>query len=209
MENKIIFTALLSDYEEIKQPSVVTEGWGYLFYTDQQIQSDIWQRRYMKSTDNILDARTIKIIGTRSPQSIWVDASFTINCDLDDFWKKYFKPPITVMRHPVRNCIYREAAICINRGLDEDNVIKQITRYKKEGVPGTSGLAATGILLRDDSKEAHDFCNLWYSEMINGSTRDQLSFAYAAWKMPGVVNYIDYDYRTGKEFIYAKHYNRR
>lgn len=212
MSEKVIYTALFGQYEELKEPTVITPGWRYVCFTDQEIESKTWrviQSNYKEKEDNCQNvSRWFKIMKYEGDQSIWIDASFQINCNLDDFWNQHFKAPITAINHPVRDCVYREAQICMRRGLDASNVEKQIKRYANAGLPYHNGLIASGILLRDNSDQTKEFCDLWWEQIANGSVRDQIGFAYAAWKMP-IVNYVNYDYRVREEFKYSKHFHKR
>lgn len=140
--------------------------------------------------------------------SIWIDASFLINTNLDQWWKQ-FKEPMTCIKHPVRSCVYKEATICINRNIDAPALLtKQKKDYKKTGVPAQNGLIASGILMRKMCQPAIDLCDVWYQQLQLYSTRDQIGFAYASWRMPA-HHVIEWDYRTGQEFIYIKHLHKR
>lgn len=214
---KTIYTALFGNYEELKEPLVITPGWDYICFTDQDIKSDIWMviKFTHKDNTNVEAARYFKIKNASSYMwdykcSIWVDASFTINCDLNEFWDKKFKGGITAFRHPIRNCVYKEIATCIkNNRANPESLLRQKSIYINRGLPPAMGLAQTGILLRESTEEVLKFSDFWYSQ-IRLSTRDQIGLAYADWKMPGVLNLVDgFDYRTSQEFIYKTHYNRR
>lgn len=210
MSDKVIFTALFGDYENLKEPTVITPGWKYICATDQDIFSDYWDIVKIEGTSNPQkDARITKIKIFYGDQSIWCDASFQINTNLDHFWNKYYNGGICAPKHPVRACAHREAQICMRRGLDTERVHKQISRYANKGLPYGGGLISSGILLRDNSQAVKDFCSLWWEQIENGSLRDQIGFAYCAWKHPEVVNTFDYDYRTRTEFQYFKHYHNR
>jgi hypothetical protein len=212
MKDKIIFTALFGNYEELKEPTFITPGWKYICFTDQEIESINWaiiQSQYKEKTEDARSvARWFKIMKQEGDQSIWIDASFQINCNLDDFWNEHFKAPFTAINHPVRNCMYKEAWACMKRKLGGTDVVKQMERYRDEGLPEKNGLISSGILLRNNSEQTKEFCDLWWKQVLSGSIRDQIGFAYAAWKMP-IVNYFDYDYRVRQEFIYSKHYHNR
>ena len=41
----------------------------------------------------------------------------------------------------------------------------------------------TGILLRMNTNRVHYFNDIWWSEIQNGSLRDQLSIPYVVWKL--------------------------
>lgn len=214
MSEKICYTALFSNYEDLKEPLVITPGWTYLCITDQKINSKVWNILSIPQEENAqLAARKSKILQSNPhniySQSLWIDASFQINCNLDDFWNRYYKGGITSPRHPVRACAYREGQICMRRDLDGKRVEKQVKRYANEGMPAHGGLISSGILMRDNSQPVKDFCALWWEQIVNGSRRDQIGFAYADWKMPGVAHTFNYDYRVGNKFLYMKHYHNR
>lgn len=213
MSEKIIYTALIGNYDDLKSPLIVTPGWRYLCFTDQPYISNTWEILPIEISVDFnpqFAARFLKIIPNHPlNQSIWIDASFQINTNLDDFWNKHYKGGITAPRHPVRACAYREAQICMRRDLDGKNVEKQINRYTNKGMPMNAGLISSGILMRDNSQPVKDFCSLWWDQIVNGSLRDQIGFAYCDWKMPGVAHAFNYDYRVRNEFVYSKHFHNR
>ena len=215
--SKIIYTVLFGNYEELKEPLGITPGWEYICLTDQYLKSNVWNiinRGSLLTTNYLITsaARWNKILGFKEfKQSIYIDASFTINCNLDDFWAKHFISPMTVIPHPIRNCVYEEVQACIrNKRGDYSRLPEQMDKYHAEGLPPHNGLIQSGILLRENTEQVKEFCDLWWDQ-IKLSTRDQVGFAYAEWKMPGVANRTKYpfDYRTSQEFIYKPHFNRR
>lgn len=213
MIDKVVYTALFGDYENLKEPLVITPGWKYICLTDQKLTSNAWQviqSNYAEPKDNCQNvARWFKIMKYEGAQSLWLDASFQINTNLDDFWNKHYKGGICAPKHPARACAHREAQVCMRMGLDTERVQKQITRYANQGLPYNAGLISSGILMRDNSQPVKDFCSLWWEQILNGSLRDQIGFAYTDWKMPGIANTFSYDYRVRQEFIYTKHYHKR
>src|SRR2546427_332359 len=111
---KIIYTAIFSSYEDLKEPTVITPGWTYICFTDQPFKSKVWEIRRV-STNGMhpqLLARRYKILFQEfieGFESIWVDGSFIINVDLNVWWNKHFKSQITCINHPIRNCVFEEA----------------------------------------------------------------------------------------------------
>lgn len=209
----IAYTVLFSNYEELKEPLVpIPDNWKLICFTDQNIKSDNWQivKKELHGSA-IRTARYYKILFHKiinTKYSLYLDASFQINTDLNAWWDKRFKPPFTCVKHPLRNCIYKEAHDCLtfNRG-NREEIKEQIKRYKKE-IPERAGLIQSGILMRERSNEVIDFCEQWYAELMRSSTRDQLSFTYAAHKNP-VHNLTNWNYRTVDEFIFKNHYHKR
>lgn len=81
--------------------------------------------------------------------------------------------------HPTRCCTYQEAMAVKKLGLDDPAVVDaQMNRYK--GIlPVGNGLVETAIVIRKHNDKVKAFNELWWSEIENGSKRDQLSVMWA------------------------------
>ncbi len=213
--NKVIYTAIFGEYEELKEPLVVTKGWDYFCFTDQPFKSKVWKiiKTDCSSYGPQLTARDIKINAHLFlpfyEYSIWVDGSFFINTDLNVWFNTRFKAPFTCIKHPIRNCVYDEAQACIKhlRGNPED-IKRQISKYAGLGMPRNNGVISSGILMRRNCEEVNNFCEKWFNEVKENSMRDQLAFSFVSWKNR-IHNLTRWDYRTEQEFKFLTHYNRR
>ena len=60
---KVVYTAILgSIYDDLKEPTVISPGWKYVCFTDQPLQSNIWEIRPVPTTGNPQrQARELKI----------------------------------------------------------------------------------------------------------------------------------------------------
>lgn len=225
---RIIFTAIFGEYEELKEPQVVTPGWRYLCFTDQPFKSSVWEIVTVnRSTisDRLL-ARECKIqfhkyIGAE--ESIWIDGAFTINCDLNEWWAKYgpVAPAVmTCIKHPMRDCVFEEAAMCIKNNRDNVHKIADQAKEYRKYVPPHNGLIQSGILMRrrylvlDENDKIYEpilrICERWFQETSRHSLRDQISFCRIIMEFPkDLVRYITWDYRSGQEFIFKTHYKHR
>lgn len=207
---KTIYTAIFGNYDDLKEPLIITPGWQYICFTDQTLESKTWQiiHREVLPEGQQRTARYYKIMFHRHIEtefSMWIDASFIINCDLNEWWKR-FKEPMMCVKHPSsRNCVYDEARHCITFGKDEDWIIeKQIDDYVKAGLPIGNGLIQSGILMRQLTAEAVCLCSMWWEQLRRYSVRDQLAFAYAAWRLP-IHHLTEYNYAIGTDFLYLYH----
>lgn len=210
---KVIYTALFGDYEELKEPVIITPGWDYICFTDQQIKSDTWKIIPAKVIDTPQrTARWFKIMGWIDWQySMWIDASFLINKDLNDWWEERFVSPFAAAKHPLRSCVYHEANSCIvnNRG-DNGKVVAQIERYRSLGFPQHTGVITSGILLRENTPDCIKLHEEWWKELSEQSVRDQLSFAFVSHGIDWIHTYRwDYAESRQKDFIYSKHKHLR
>jgi hypothetical protein len=80
--------------------------------------------------------------------------------------------------------LYHEASRCIEmkKGLRAD-LERQIQAYRNEGLPERCRMAACGLLVRrhmDPAVVAFD--DIWWQQVRDYSTRDQVGFPYAFWK---------------------------
>lgn len=208
---KVIYTALFGDYEELKEPTVITPGWKYVCFSDQPLKSDIWQ---IINTD-VIDtprrtARWYKIMGWIDwEESIWIDCSFQINVDLNEWWERYAKKDFNAAKHPLRTCVYREAEACIVGKRGEEELIKsQIDHYKRIGVKDYQDRVITsGMMLRRNTPETIKLCELWWAEVAKWSTRDQIAFYRISEGFD--IHTFRWDYSQSKELKYHKHYAQR
>ena len=130
--------------------------------------------------------------------SIAIGGQMHIQCDLDELCAEYFRPESDMMmlKHPWRDCIYREAAACKDAGKDDAGRIEaHMKRYREAGYPEHNGLYATGIVgRRHDRENVKAMCRLWFEELRRGSMRDQLSLNYALWRSPPIdISPIDWE----------------
>lgn len=209
---KVIYTALFGNYEELKEPTVITPGWKYICYTDQDISSNTWEvvKVDLKGFEPQLMARYYKIMEWVDWEySIWIDASFIIDTDLNVWWDTYFKGGLTAPAHPLRNCVYNECLDCIiaQRG-NKEQIQAQMAEYKELGIPAGNGVIQSGLLMRHNLPQVIKLCEDWYKEVSTHSIRDQIAFCKVSLGCAFVHTYR-WDYRQGKDFIYKHHYNRR
>jgi hypothetical protein len=207
-----LFTGIFGPYDKLKEPTVLTPGWNYVCYTDQPIKSRFWEirKKPLLNKDPQLVARDIKINFHKhidDEYSIWLDASFQINCNLTQWWKNHFKPDITCVRHPIRDCVYQEAIICTQNGRKGvAKALEQVQSYRGI-IPEHGGLIQSGLLMRKRTDFTINLCEEWFAELCRHSMRDQISFAKVSVNKP--INYIQWDYRRSpEEFRHYRHTTR-
>lgn len=220
---KAAYTFIIGDYDTPSPPAVLTPGWDYICFTDNQgLKSDIWQLRISvrQDADGELDNKKFamkhmilfhKYLADYD-LSLSLGGQLQVNCNLDDWLGEYLQPDddMLIARHPERDSIYDEAEVCKRDCLDDPQVIEaQMQRYRAEGYPRHHGLFTTGFILRrHDRANLQGMCELWYEEYLRGSRRDQLSLNYAIWKSaPLRVKALDYaeQYQSRRHFILHEH----
>lgn len=209
----VCFSALFGNYEEVKEVKVISEGWQYILYTDQEIESKTWEIIKIEVPEDFtpqLFARSVKILGfVLWEKSIWIDHSFVIDTDLNIWWETYFKGGLTAPAHPLRNDVYAECLDCIiaQRG-NKEQVQKQMAKYRELGIPQNGGLIQSGLLMRENTDEVIKLCQRWWQELLDHSIRDQIAFCKVSLGC-NFVHMYNWDYRARKDFLYYHHYQRR
>lgn len=230
MNKKVIYTCITNGYDTLKDPTVVTEGYDYVCFTDDaDMKSDIWQFRPLpKEVDEIPSNKKQRFIKINPHLflkeydfSIWIDGNVTIRGNLDHFinyvmeHKESFlksKCSVFVPKHPWRDCIYKEAAIVKEMLKDSSAVEKQIAKYEAEGFPKKYGLLQSNILLRKhNDPQCIKLMESWSNEVMNFSHRDQLSFNYVLWKSKDIeIKYIDENIYISEWFHWnGRHFKKK
>lgn len=218
----VIFTFIINNYDKLKEPRVITEGWDYLCFTDNiNIKSEGWQIIYLNEFDFIdfpkspkkramlIMIEYYKFISKNYKIVISIGGQITINYNLDELINETFnyeKFDLSICKHSLRDCIYQEAEVCKNLGKDSIIVIdEQMSKYRAEGYPEHNNLYETGFMIRKNrSKELKKICVLWAKELFNGSKRDQLSLNYVIWKLKSKIKIYEidrYKYMDRKEDV--------
>ena len=202
---KVIYTCITGGYDSLIEPKIITKGFDYVCFTDSKdMKSNIWDIRPLpkevEELSQVKKQRYVKInphlILSEYDLSIWIDGNVTIKDNLNKFLDDILKDDcsIYVPTHPQRKCIYAESEAVIAMKKDTREIIKpQLDRYKSEGFPKDFGLLQSNIMVRKhNEKDCIKFMEEWFSEVKNGSHRDQLSFNYVQWKNQDIkVEYLD------------------
>lgn len=207
----IIYTSIFSNYDTLKEPGIITPGWRYVCFTDQSLRSKVWEVVQTPIIDTPQKtARRLKILFHNYLQdevSIYIDASFIINCNLNQWMLTHFKEPITVVKHPIRDCVYEEAETVVrNKRKGIEGISQQIESYRQE-VPPHNGLIQSGLLMRSKTPEIISLMEDWWKEVDKHSLRDQIAFSKIS--LNKQINSITWDYRSAKEFLYKGHCTTR
>lgn len=204
-QNIVVYTAIMGEYDELKEPEYTGKGVSYVCYTNnRKLKSTNWNIEYIENDglDNMHLAKMIKlkphVYCKGFETSVWIDGSFQVKEDLRKYIDTYDRGrSILCFPHYQRNCIYEEAAACIylQKGKKAD-IIKQISSYYRMGYPIEAGLYSLGCIVRNHQDESVQKLMLeWENELEKYSHRDQLSFPIVCWNnnyTPDICNlYID------------------
>lgn len=196
---KALYTFIFGDYDDLKEPRVVTPGWDYICFSDQSPRGwtprSVWKiRQSQLLADNDAKKRAMghMILHHKVMRdyelTISVGGQIRVNCDLNDFVRKRFREDTELMliRHPERACVYDEAEAC--KALNKDDparIDKQMALYREQGLPPSLGLFATGVIGRRYwRRRLERMCDLWWVQVMKYSKRDQLALPWALWQHP-------------------------
>lgn len=218
--SKVIYTAIFGPYDDLNEPTVISEGWKYICFTDQPLQSKVWEIMHVPVPPDMTAqrfARWHKITQwSQWPLSMWLDASFQINMDLNLLWGNYFRSPFTAPKHPLRTCVYHEIESCIanyhREHADGEKQTVLLTAQKEAyltaGVPRFgNNIITSGLLMREATPGCIELCDEWWKELCQHSVRDQVAFGRVS--IGKEFHTFNWDYSQSRELKYIKHKHLR
>lgn len=134
-------------------------------------------RLYIKPSNKFvthrLNAKVPKIMPhkflPKHKYSIWIDSNIRLKVEPEKLIEIFDYPLCGVFLHPNRTTINEEIVAC--KHLDSQENLEY--HRNKPGI-----LCACGVIIRKNTEEVNDLNEKWFSEIILGSSRDQLSFPY-------------------------------
>ena len=139
-----------------------------------------------KFKDDVMSAKMFKVLPHKLfsynyiDWTIWVDSNVILKVDPEFLVNKIpSNKEVGVFPHWDRDCLYEEAKVCIDEGLDSySRIMPQIMEYKHEGFPRRAGLGMCFLIARKHTDRVAQLNEKWWAEICMGSIRDQISFPY-------------------------------
>lgn len=215
MKDIVVYSSICGKIDDLQ----TKQNWGkadWVLFTDQKYKGGNWDVRPLqfKAESTRRTARYHKtsphILFPDYQYSIWIDGTIELLVSPESLVRKYLKySDIAVLNHPDRNCIYKEAGVCIKMGLDDEKtILKQMDEYKRNNYPDNNGLAETKIVVRKNCSIVNEFNKRWDEKIRTRSLRDQLSFDYCLWEMVIDANRMP-NWKISDEIKYHFHLDRR
>lgn len=209
-----VYTANVGRYDRLTAP-VTAAGTRWVCFADVRLEAVApWEVR-LKSRqfrENVMEGKRFKCCPhlhlPNYRYSVWQDASVRLKVAPQVFLEFLQGADIALMRHPNRDCAYREAKVCRDYRLDKPKRLRgQADRYRREGFPERWGLWDCSFIVRRHTPEVNVFGELWLAEIEANSRRDQISFPYLAWKMG--ITVADITARRGRKNRFMAHGRHR
>ena len=200
VKRAVIYTAVSGGYDDLKPPGIALPGCDFVVFSDHALEVEGWQVRPLNYVhhDPTRAARFVKLhphlYFPDYDHSIWIDANIGIRGDIRVFFDRLsYESPIGIFLHPLRDCIYVEAAECIKRKKDAESIINQhVARYRAEGFPEHAGLWETNVVARrHNDPSCIALMTAWWREMEIGSRRDQLSLPVVSRRLSVPISPLD------------------
>jgi len=217
----VVYTAITNktnDYDNLKEQPPNTRSVDFVAFLEAPQESKTWESRQINKNfpDPNRNAKIHKVLSHRyfpdKLYSLWIDGSVTIDFpfSVERLIEMYLSDcDLALFKHSERNCIYQEANICIQRKLDDTQTIRdQIQRYTKNGYPTNNGLGECTVLLRRHTDQIKAFNEAWWSEIQNGSKRDQISFSYLTHKMGVKFKYFPGHLRA-ENYLFRRDFHKK
>lgn len=214
--DKVVYTCITGDYDDLKEPEYISNGFDYICFTDnpQNLNCKIWKILPIpdeyKNLSSAKINRAIKINAHKFLAnynlSIYIDGNIELKDDLNTYLNTILdENVIYIPKHPTRDCIYDEVYACASAKKDTlENMQKQVCKYAKEGFPKHFGLTQNNIIIRyHNTKNCIALMNEWWNQVLNNSYRDQLSLFYCIWKTKIKIKILDKKLYNTKYFYWC------
>lgn len=190
-----IYTALVGNYDEVKQPQVVADDFDYYLFSDdiEPQRIGVWEvrpfgyRNAMATKTSRWPKMHPEVLLKEYEASVYIDANIVItSAGFYERVRELFAKNVLFasLIHPDWTCVYQEMVHIIYLGWEEESmVLKWGHVLRSEGFPKNMGTFENRILFRrhnDPRVKAVD--ERWWSCEDRYSRRDQLSLRYCLWK---------------------------
>lgn len=211
MNTSVVYTSIFGQYDRLIDPIVSSNDIDYICFTDSPgLTSDIWQIRIFEPCfpgDMVRSARLHKICPHRFlseyEYSLYIDGNMRLR-QVPDVVALLNGGTLAMERHRKRKCLYAEAEVCKERGLDDPTVIdRQTNAYRKEGFPRNAGFYASYMIARrHNDGELRILSEKWWAHVCLYSRRDQISLPVC---LSGTIEHIPADTRRRLVTIMGHH----
>lgn len=196
--NKVIYTCLVGDYDELRQPLVIDETFDYICFSNDinEKKIGVWDIYAIpfENNDKVLLSRYVKLLPHLVLKdyewSLWLDANIQITGkEFYDVLERKIESDgkIFQVNHclPMCDCIYEDMKFAYRNGkCGFFETLCQYRHLKKQGFPSHWGLFENNILLRiHNDPEVITISELWWEEFSHYVKRDQFSLMYVYWKL--------------------------
>jgi hypothetical protein len=214
----IIYTCITNDYDWLLPPLWQAKDVKYICFTDRKESVRGWICKSISSSLAGMEsneiARRYKIFPEKylpkHDWSLWVDGNVIVLKNVSSIIKDLEKNLVffASSKHPIRNNIWEERRVCIEKGKIKDYEISlindQVQFYQDEGLTLESGLTENGVLFRKYGVESlRSAMELWWDQYQEFTKRDQISLPYVLYKK-NICVYLLPSFKQGHNKFFKK-----
>ncbi len=192
----LIYTSIAGHYDALPQPLVVHPDFDYICVVDEleKEKDGVW--RFVKNPYYNSDYKRLSVWARMHPHllfpqydySLYIDANVEIrSLEFYDYLRVAISRGALIAQvpHPTRDCIYDELEQCLNiRKVTPFQYMRHRNHYRNNNIPRHWGLYENNIIFRKHNDQiVIQISELWWSEYIKISNRDQLSLMLVYWKL--------------------------
>jgi hypothetical protein len=205
-ENKLLYTVLVGDHDQLHEIPKKLPGWDYICFTDNpETTSHTWEIQSLENPLNLDPVRLSRhykinnhLVDSSYDLSVYVDANFRIRGNLDCFLAHAMvkENSLSMLLHPFHHSLAQEFEACIALGKDDEDILRSQYEYyvDQQGFIDDHPHVAASLIIRETGDpQVVSLMKCWFDQLIKWSRRDQVAFNYARSRCPEVlVNYIPY-----------------
>jgi len=207
----VVYACTHLDYDQIFSPVVPTPGVDFVLFADRRPRLVRgWQWRPMPEAvggmSQTLANRYAKFfpyaVLPEADCSIYIDANTLVLGDLTPLVEEFLASgaDIGLFPHRERSTIAEEFEFGRRVGKippsDVEKGLAQLRRYREAGLPPDPPFTENAIVFRRHGNPALEAAmDLWWSELMNYTQRDQLSLPYVLFKSQLKVKFWDWNYK--------------
>lgn len=189
MASRVVYTAITNGHAELSPHPDIPDT-DFICYSDVPLDRDDWQVRPLEAPAGLSPRMQAKFHKVFPPSgyawSVWIDGAYELHAGAQakffvDGLIQHSPKGLGLHTHPVRDCLYDEAAHAMTLPKCSGIVAvleEQAAHYARQGHPKHSGLWAAGLLCRKDDTAIRKLMQLWWDELVRWTWRDQISLAY-------------------------------
>lgn len=197
----VVYTALFADpdlpLEEVGRfyPFThVKNDVKYIAFTNRKdLKSDFWdvkvmgkpKRRSWRMQSRYLKWNPLQAGLPEHTHSLWMDSQCYFKFEPKAIVEHYLKDNkhTAIHHHTDLRSVYVEGMVTSYAyNNDKPSIVnRQLERYHENGMPYQYDHFETGILIRENNKDANEFSKEVYTELTTDSIRDQISTPYIVW----------------------------
>lgn len=194
MGKTIIYTCIVGNYDELRQPQVLDERFEYLCFvrrgakiTEKMGAWTVVELGYDNANPAILarypKLNPHKVLPKDCDYSVWLDGDVCITSQ--EFYEVILSKEASGvlwsgLRHPLRDCAYEEICASFEAGKEKLGPLRRAAKFlRKELFPHHAGLFENSVILRKHGDGAvKKLAKLWWKLFLRYAHRDQIFLPY-------------------------------